>query len=170
MPTRDALIQHGREDLSTSSIIATVDIGWVSAASHAHIVDLAGLTDPEIARLAGGHTSKHIPETLLPRRNVDTLVLLRSSQRPSSSSDGGATTTRDDGGPFERAVEERIARDPWVQESFEISSVIRSGTLSYVVLRRRPEGTPARRRKEPPRAAPTSDTGSQNEAPFIPDP
>jgi hypothetical protein len=150
--TRDALIQHAREDLDRSRVIATLDIGWVGAASPAHIVDLAGVTDPEVAYLAGGHTSKQIPSTLLPRREVDTIVLLRAPTR------AGAPRLddpiRDDGGPFDRAVEERVANDPWVQESFDISSVLRSGTLSYVVLRKRPAGASKKRsRPAPPSSA-----------------
>ncbi len=54
---------------------ATVDAGWVGAAA-ARVVDLAGITDPAVAALPGGHTSKRIPPGFLDARGVDALVLL----------------------------------------------------------------------------------------------
>jgi hypothetical protein len=163
--TRDALITHAREDLDRSRVIATLDSGWVGAATPAQVVDLAGVTDPEIAYLPGGHTSKRIPATLLPRREVDTIVLLRASNKASSSRRDDPA--RDDGGPFDRAVEERIANDPWVQESFEISSVLRSGSLSYVVLRKRPAGASKKVPRSSPSSAPASSPPLVDE--YIPD-
>jgi hypothetical protein len=56
--------------------IATIDVGWVAAASGRHVVDLSGVTDEDVALLPGGHTSKRLPRDLLQRRDVDALVLL----------------------------------------------------------------------------------------------
>ena len=76
MPDRAELIERARPLLRGAKRIATVDVGWVSVASDdAHVVDLAGLTDPEIAALPGGHTSKHVSGAMLVDRDVDALVL-----------------------------------------------------------------------------------------------
>jgi hypothetical protein len=72
---RAQLIGSARPVLRGARHIAAVDVGWVGAASDATLIDLAGITDPTIARFVGGHTSKRIPEGWLERREVDTLVL-----------------------------------------------------------------------------------------------
>ena len=63
-------------------LVAAVDIGWIGAATPATLVDLAGVTDPSIAPLPGGHTTKRVPSSLLIQRQVDTLVLLLDSGEP----------------------------------------------------------------------------------------
>ena len=131
LPVRAELIATGRQTLSASRSIAALDVGWVGAATEATVVDLAGVTDLAIAALPGGHTSKTIPVTLLDARGVDTLVFLRRQGC-------AASCVRPDGGPFDRAVEERLAREPWVSESFTVGAIIRAGTLTYVVMRRKP--------------------------------
>src|SRR5690606_31154808 len=74
---RAQLIETARPLLGSSSVIAGVDIGWLGAAApEATIVDLAGVTDPTIAPLPGGHTTKRVPSSLLVHRDVATLVLL----------------------------------------------------------------------------------------------
>jgi hypothetical protein len=131
--TRAALIAPARAALSGARSVASLDAGWVGAAlwpGQARLVDLAGLTDPGIAVLPGGHTSKRVTAAMLDARGVEALVLLRRS-----GCDGECV--RDDGGPFERAVEERVAGEVWVRESFAPVAVIASGPLTYVVLRRR---------------------------------
>src|SRR5439155_8997260 len=52
------LARRARPYLDGAARIASVDIGWPTLATEADIVDLAGLTDPTIAALPGGHTSK----------------------------------------------------------------------------------------------------------------
>ena len=126
--TRAALIQEAKPILSGRRAVATLDIGWVSVATSGTVVDLAGLTDPAIAVLPGGHTSKRIPATLLAAREVDTLVLLRRRS---------ATEIAEDGGPYERSVEVRMAQDPWVEGHFTRTGMIASGPLQYVVFSRR---------------------------------
>ena len=75
MSEREDLVRRATPVLAGSGAIAAVDVGWVSACSDAKIVDLAGLTDPEIAVLPGGHTSKHVSGAMLLDRDVDTIVL-----------------------------------------------------------------------------------------------
>lgn len=127
--TRDALITQGRSVFAGRKAIATVDVGWVGAATPGTIVDLAGLTDPVIAQLPGGHTSKRVPAALLDVHEVDTLVFLRRR---------GATTVDEDGGPYERSVEVRLAEEEWVRQTFERTKTIASGPLEYVVFTRKP--------------------------------
>lgn len=128
---RSALVERGARALAGRRAIAALDVGWVSAATRARVVDLAGLTDPAIASLPGGHTSKRVPPAFLADRGVDAFVLLRLRGC-------AGPCVRDDGGPFERAVEERLAAERWVQETFAVDAVIAAGPLTYVVLARRP--------------------------------
>jgi hypothetical protein len=72
---RARLIEEARPVLASARVIAAVDIGWVSAVSEGTIVDLAGVTDPEVASLGGSHTSKRIDPALLRARGVDTVVM-----------------------------------------------------------------------------------------------
>jgi hypothetical protein len=126
---RRALIEELRAPLSSARVVAALDIGWVGAATDATIVDLAGLTDPAIAVLPGGHTSKPIPVGLLDARKVDTLVLLLKEDEklvePWSDSF------------FARIVELRIASIPHIGEEFAVVARSAAPHLRYVVLRRR---------------------------------
>jgi hypothetical protein len=70
-----ALVKAARPELAGVRRIAALDVGWPTAASEASIVDLAGLTDPEIAALPGGHTSKRIDAAFLLARDPDVLLL-----------------------------------------------------------------------------------------------
>ncbi len=123
---RLALIRTATPALRAARQVAALDIGWVGVATDADIVDLAGITDPSIAMLRGGHTSKRVPEGLLRHRHVDHLVLLADGPV-----DGGALADA----PWARAVEARVAR-----EAAELGFVLRatlefSGEgLRYVVL------------------------------------
>lgn len=77
---REQLTLALRPHLAKSRRIATVDIGWVGAATDRTVVDLAGVTDPSVARLPGGHTSKRIAPGFFSARDVDTWVI-RASDR-----------------------------------------------------------------------------------------
>ena len=113
---RLALVESAREALEGAERVAAVDIGWLGAATPARIVDLAGVTDLEVAALPGGHTSKTISLTMLTRREVDALVLLDPP----------------------RTVEARLLRDPALEERFE--PVWRSPPelpVRYVIWRRK---------------------------------
>jgi hypothetical protein len=80
------------------------------------IVDLAGLTDPEIAALHGGHTSKRVDVSMLEERKVDTIVLLDSAPR---------------------TVELRLGYDPLFSRDYRIEgSAITSGSVRYVLATR----------------------------------
>ncbi|MEM1028846.1 MAG: hypothetical protein AAGN82_00760 [Myxococcota bacterium] len=121
--SRRALIEAAREPLRASRVVATLDSGWVGAVHPGPIVDLAGVTDPAVAVLRGGHTSKRIGRGMLAQRGVDTLVLLRAGplRRPWSE------TT------WSRAVEARVARFPEVATRFSDPVVV--APLPYVVVR-----------------------------------
>lgn len=96
------LIQQAKHVLAGSRSIAALDVGWVGAATDADIVDLAGVTDPRIAVLPGGHTSKRVPASVITGRNVDAAVLLLAPGQQ-------LTEPWQDSG-FERVVERRVAR------------------------------------------------------------
>ncbi len=74
--TRLALVDAAREKLRGRCAVGTVDAGWVGAATASRIVDFAGVTDPAVAAMSGGHTSKQVPRGLLDARAVDTVILL----------------------------------------------------------------------------------------------
>jgi hypothetical protein len=131
---RMQVIHELRPVLERARVAAALDVGWVGAAGSATLVDLAGLTDPSIAVLPGGHTTKHIPRTLLDARGVDTLVLLLAE-----GEDLRDPWTQSF---FARGVENRIASIP--RMDVEFAPVAVSGleqrnprALRYVVLRRR---------------------------------
>jgi len=75
MRDRADLVARARPIIAGAKHVAAVDIGWVSACTEGDIVDLAGLTDPEIAALHGGHTSKRVDASMLLDRKVDLVVL-----------------------------------------------------------------------------------------------
>jgi hypothetical protein len=72
---RADLVRRARPALVNARVVAALDVGWVGASTEARIVDLAGLTDPAIAVLHGGHTSKAVDMAMLLERNVDAIVV-----------------------------------------------------------------------------------------------
>jgi hypothetical protein len=114
--------------------VASVDIGWVGVSQGApHVIDLAGLTDPEVAFLPGSHTSKRIDVAWLLAQRADTLLLY---VRPGS-------TSSDDLGTYEyaRAVDVRLARDPLLADRFRVATFLPlqgAHGYGYLVLRARP--------------------------------
>src|SRR6185369_7093535 len=105
---RTKLIDAARPILSGAERIATIDVGWVGAATDAEIIDLAGATDPEIAALPGGHTSKAISGAFLTGREPDVL-LFQIAPGPIDP---------DEVPSYARAVERRLAEDPMVRRSY----------------------------------------------------
>jgi hypothetical protein len=98
---RLSLVAQARPVLAGARQVGALDVGWVGFATTADVLDLAGVTDPTVARLPGGHTSKRVTVSLLEARDVDALVLMLAPReelrRPWSS-------TR-----FGRVVEARVA-------------------------------------------------------------
>jgi len=127
---RRALIERARPVLAEARQVATLDAGWVGAATPATVLDLAGVTDPVVAALPGGHTTKRIPDALLTERGADVWVLLLAP---------GAKLEADwRGAQFARGVEHRLASLPLAAE-YELAAELPLGGTqqSYVVLRRK---------------------------------
>ena len=122
------VIDELRPAFTGARVVASLDIGWVGASTDATIVDLAGVTDPRIAALPGGHTTKQIPVGLLEARGVDTLVLLLAPEARVASP---WTRSR-----FARGVEAWIATTPGVGDAFIPVAESTLPHLRYVVLRR----------------------------------
>ncbi|HEY1954963.1 MAG TPA: hypothetical protein VGH28_05110 [Polyangiaceae bacterium] len=121
MSEREDLIGRARPVLAGAKTIAAVDVGWVSACADVAIVDLAGLTDPDIAALPGGHTSKRVSGAMLLDRHVDAIVLW-------------TTALPDEWG---HVVAARLARDPLVREHYSVAAELPLGSTGagYVVFR-----------------------------------
>jgi len=128
-PKRVAVIEQLKPVLSRARVIAAPDIGWVGvAAPRAQIVDLAGVTDPAVAALRGGHTSKRVPASLLSARDVDAIVLWLAP--------GAEPATPWYHSMMARNIDHHIASLAWVRSEFELRA--RShGSISYLVVTRR---------------------------------
>ena len=128
---RVRLVERARPELAAAHRVAAVDIGWVGAATEASIVDLAGVTDPTIAVLPGGHTSKHVDASMLLERDPDVILLY-------------AATTIDlrawHGGRYPRALEAYLARSERLAERYDATAWLPLGSVGagYVLLRRLP--------------------------------
>jgi hypothetical protein len=116
--------------------VALVDIGFIGYASGCEIIDLAGITDPAVALMPGGHVSKRIDLAWLARRAPDTL-LLHSVTPPSAAEDGSLD------GLHGYAVEQRLAASAWVRREFRLVESRRyAPDYYYAVLRRRDAAWP----------------------------
>lgn len=128
---RLALIARARPELAGAQVVAALDIGWVSAATEATLLDLAGLTDPEIAVLPGGHTSKRVAPSLLLQRGADVvLVYTTSAELPGDAPPRGA-----------RVVEVRLVRSELFVRRYTRAAFLPLGDsgAGYLVYRRMPE-------------------------------
>jgi len=121
---RTQLIAQARPVLAHDARIAALDVGWVGAASDADVIDLAGVTDPEVALFPGGHTSKRIPAAWLFARKPSSVVLLLAR--------GSALETPFEKSVFARAVEQRVAT--LIAPEFRVRSRLALGDQTYVVL------------------------------------
>lgn len=130
---RAALVRRARPMLAHANRVAALDIGWVGASTGADIVDLAGLTDPVIASLPGGHTSKRVDGMLLLSRDPDVLLLYALAPPPDGDLDRWADLR------FARAVEARLAADPVVARHFAPSAWLPLGAAGagYLALAKR---------------------------------
>jgi hypothetical protein len=114
--------------------VALLDVGYLAYASGVRVVDLGGLTDPQIARMPGGHIDKRIDAAYLRARNPDTIVL-HGAAEPRFGPDGELRAF--DGYP----VEQRVAAMDFVRSEFRVRQVVRyaPGYL-YIVLTRASSG------------------------------
>ncbi len=112
---RAELVASARPLLQDAHIVAVLDVGWLSAATEATIVDLAGLTDPTIAVLPGGHTSKRVDPAFLLARNPDALVFYDPP----------------------RVVEDRLLASSLIRERYEVTSTLRLSGKRYLILTKR---------------------------------
>jgi hypothetical protein len=128
---RAALVAAARPLLADVHRVAALDVGWVGAATEADIVDLAGVTDPDIAALPGGHTSKRVDARLLLERGTDALLLYLPAGLPPGGAADWANAT------YGRAVEGRLAADEVTSRHFAGATFIPLGArgAGYVLLR-----------------------------------
>lgn len=95
--------------------VAMVDVGYLAYRSGARVVDLGGVTDPEIAFSPGGHLDKHVSGALLRRRGTEAIVL--HARRPPRMREGRLVAF--DGYPVER----RVAATDFVKRHFRVTAV-----------------------------------------------
>jgi hypothetical protein len=113
--------------------VATVDVGWVSAALEGtNVVDLAGVTDEDVALLPGGHTSKRLPRDFLERRQIDAMVLLDEPRELGHPNEPPAPPR-----PW-RAVERRLLGLDGAEAFHVAGRLVLTPQQDYVVLRRSP--------------------------------
>lgn len=129
---RERLILRARTRFGSNARIACVDIGWVGAATHGEIVDLAGVTDPVVAARPGGHTSKRLDAAWLIDREPDWLLVLVRGMTPELARQGPSAW------PIARVVEARLARDPLIIERYAPRAYLPlgAGGQGYVALER----------------------------------
>ena len=121
---RERLIAAARPVLANDPRIAALDVGWVGAASNAEVIDLAGVTDPEVAFFRGGHTSKQIPAAWLFARKPTAIVLLLARGAPLESPFQDSS--------FSRLVEQRVAA--LVASDYRPRTTLSLAGQRYVVL------------------------------------
>jgi hypothetical protein len=115
-----------RARLGGARVTATVDAGLVGASTEGAVFDLAGVTDPTVARLSGDHTSKHVPEGLIESRSVDHAVLALA---PGTRRAEPWQSSR-----FYRVADARVAGMALVQENFELVADLQVGSTAYRYL------------------------------------
>jgi hypothetical protein len=128
---RAALIGQAAPRLAGLRRIASLDVGWVGAATDADVLDLAGVTDPQVAALPGGHTSKRIDATFLLDMHPGALLLFLPVGLPDDNLDAWPLAT------YQRVVEYRLATDPVVQRHFAPAAWLPLGAkgAGYVLLK-----------------------------------
>lgn len=130
---RSGWIAAGQVALRGAERVAAVDVGWLGQATDAPLLDLAGVTDPRVARLPGGHTSKHVTTGFFAREGVDAWVVRAFDRelRPGDDLERLVPTY---------AVDHRLLREA-ADWGFEVTAVLPiEGTGGqYVFLRLPPE-------------------------------
>lgn len=108
--------------------VALVDVGFLAYVGHFSPIDLAGVTDPAIGRLPGGHCDKPVTGAMLVERGADAIVL-HSAIEPRADPEGRLLSLA--GHPVER----RLAMDETVRRAFRVAEVRRYAEgYWYVVL------------------------------------
>jgi hypothetical protein len=130
---RAALVADARAAFTGVHCIAALDVGWVGAATEAEILDLAGVTDPTVAALPGGHTSKRVDAIFVRSRGADALLLYAALAPPNRDLDRWTEAA------YPRVVEARLARDPVIANHFGPAAWLPLGTrgAGYVLLKAR---------------------------------
>jgi hypothetical protein len=133
---RAALVAEARPVLTGVRCVAALDVGWLGASTEADVLDLAGLTDPEVAALPGGHTSKRVGAMFLLARRADALLLYAPAGLPEGELGRWADAD------YPRVVEARLARDPVIARHFAPFAWLRLGPDGggYVLLRAQTAG------------------------------
>ncbi len=131
---REALAARAAPELRHARRVAALDVGWPTEVTEAEIVDLAGLTDPEIAALPGGHTSKRIDVAYLIARAPDVVLLYVTGGVDGASLDRWRDAT------YTRLVEARFAESDLFAAHFTPRAFFPLGAqgAGYVVLARVP--------------------------------
>jgi hypothetical protein len=128
---RRELVARLHAALRDARVTATVDAGLVGASTDESVLDLAGVTDPTVAHLSGGHTSKRVSEGLFESRNVDHAVFALA---PGTRAGAPWQASR-----FLHGVAARAASTS-LFERFELVAELPLGRTAYryVVVRRAP--------------------------------
>ena len=128
LEVRSELVERARPMLAGSRQVVALDVGWLGAAFEGEIFDLAGVTNPRVARLAGGHTTKNLQNSWFDVAAPDTLVLLTAPGEPLR--DPWQTTT------FARVVENRIKGMPY-WENCALKGVVplKYAMQTYAIIR-----------------------------------
>lgn len=142
------LVKQLRGMVGVEQVVASVDIGWVGAAHPGPVLDLAGVTDPQIAAFSGGHTSKQIPVEYLDARGVRYLLLLvhqaavpenmheKEGQEDDTRRDSAAVRQAWETCEFARVVERRLCHALQARGGYELKGQVRSkDDLGYIVVR-----------------------------------
>lgn len=125
---RARLIAEARPVLAGDARVVALDVGWVGAATDADVIDLAGVTDPDVALFPGGHTSKRIPQAWLYARRPNAVVLLLAR--------GATLELPFESSRFARVVEQRVAGQ--LASEFRVRATLSLADQHYVVLEPRP--------------------------------
>lgn len=131
-PDRERLANSVAPLVRGRSHVATADVGWPSAATEATIVDLGGVTDPEIAVLPGGHTSKRVDGALVLEKGTDAILLYAKAGELSLDSWQEAF--------FPHAVDARLAASELLGSHFRAAAFVplgETGAGYYVLVARR---------------------------------
>lgn len=113
-----------REGVESVALLDVGLVGWL--APSVRIVDLAGLTDAEIARAPGGHGEKRPDERVLESR-APSIVVLTSGEGPRRDGDSVAIEPR-------FGVERYIARSRWLRDRYRYVRSVEGSSIYWMHL------------------------------------